>query len=244
MRRILRAALLAPILALVGCGLFGKRPQAPATAEPPAPVEEPAVREEVGQAKTPAKSETAPAQPPPAIATLTPDSYEKAKALHLRALAGTAGGGLGAGDVGYYLDVLYARLRQALGGVAIEIERTGRGDIVLRMAGNAVFESNRSQFNAGALELLAAIAKVVDEYRLTLVTVHGHTDDVGEAAFNLRLSEQRALSVARYLADAGVARARLLVVGHGESEPVADNATQAGRDRNRRVELQLEPIMP
>lgn len=241
MRRIPPAALLAAlIVALTGCSPIGRRPQAPAEAEPAARAEVPATAE----AQAPAQPATPPASAPAAIAILTPGSYEKAKALHLRELTETAGGGLGAGDVGYYLDVLEARLRQRLGGMAIGIQRTGRGDIVLRMAGNSVFESKRSRLNAGALELLAAIAQVLDEYRLTLVTVHGHTDDVGEAEFNRHLSELRALSVARYLTEAGVAGARLVVVGHGESQPIAGNATQDDRDRNRRVELQLEPIMP
>lgn len=240
MRRSLLAALLAPVLALAGCGVFDKRPPAPEHAPPE---HAPAVADEAGREQAPAKPATAPAQQESSIAILTAGDYEKGKALRLRALTGTTGG-LDAGDVGYYLDVLYARLRQALGGRAIDIERSDSGGIVLRITGNAVFESNRSQLGTGTLELLAAIARILGEYRLTLVTVHGYTDDVGAVAFNLRLSEQRAMSVASTLADAGVARPRLLVVGHGEAEPVADNATQEGRGRNRRVEVQLEPITP
>lgn len=243
MRRMLSAVLLATvILAVAGCGRLCKRPQAP-----PAEAGS-AVRSEVpaaSEAQAPTPPTTAPEPPQPsAIAILAPESYEKAKALHMRGLTGTAGGGMGAGDVGYYLDVLEARLRQRLGGMAIGIERTDRGHIVLRLAGRTVFEPKRSRLDAGALELLAAIARILDEFRLTLVTIHGHTDDVGEEAFNRHLSELRALSVARYLADAGVAVPRLVIVGHGESQPVASNATPEGQDRNRRVDLQLEPITP
>src|SRR3546814_17140979 len=95
-----------------------------------------------------------------------------------------------------------------MAGRAITIDRGHRGDIVLRLSGNALFESNGAQLNTDVLELLTAIAQVLDEYRLTLITIHGHTDDIGEAAFNLRLSQQRALSVAQALADAGVAPTR------------------------------------
>src|SRR3546814_19540570 len=97
-------------------------------------------------------------------------------------------------------------------------------------------ESTRTATLVPYTTLFQAIAQVLDEYRLTLITIHGQTDDIGEAAFNLHLSQQRALSVAQALADAGVAPTRLLVIGHGESEPVADNATPEGRERNRRVD--------
>lgn len=245
MRRLLPAALLALALALAGCGVFNKRPPAPVVAEPPIPEQAPAEVQAPVPAKTPAKPAPAPVpvQRQPAIAMLTPDTYDTARALRLRALT-EATGGLGVGDVGYYRDVLDARLRQRLGGRAIAIDRGHRGDIVLRIPGNSLFESNQPQLNPDALELLTVIAQVLDEYRLTLITVHGHTDDDSEATLNLRNSEQRAMAVARALVNAGVAPTRLLVVGHGESEPVADNATPEGRERNRRVELQVEPIMP
>lgn len=243
MRRLLPAALLALALALAGCGVFNKRPLAPVVAEPPIPEQAPVVVQKPRRATTPAMPATAPVQRQPAIAMLTPDSYDTARALRLRALT-EATGGLGVGDVGYYRDVLDARLRQRLGGRAIAIDRGHRGDIVLRIPGNSLFESNQPQLNPDALGLLTVIAQVLDEYRLTLITVHGHTDDDGEATLNLRNSEQRAMAVAHALVNAGVAPTRLLVVGHGESEPVADNATPEGRERNRRVELQVEPIMP
>jgi OOP family OmpA-OmpF porin len=69
------------------------------------------------------------------------------------------------------------------------------------------------------------------------VEVAGHTDSVGTDAYNMGLSLRRAESVRNYLVDKGIAADRLTVRGYGESQPVADNATDAGRFQNRRVEL-------
>jgi outer membrane protein OmpA-like peptidoglycan-associated protein len=69
------------------------------------------------------------------------------------------------------------------------------------------------------------------------VEVAGHTDSRGSDAYNMNLSQQRADAVRRYLIDKGVAADRLTAKGYGESKPIADNATDEGRFKNRRVEL-------
>jgi outer membrane protein OmpA-like peptidoglycan-associated protein len=71
------------------------------------------------------------------------------------------------------------------------------------------------------------------------VVVEGHTDNVGKAAVNQKLSQGRADSVMKYLVGKGVAPSRLEAKGYGESKPVADNATAKGREANRRVELRI-----
>jgi len=73
------------------------------------------------------------------------------------------------------------------------------------------------------------------------VTVIGHTDSVGSDAYNQALSERRAQSVVNYLGDHGVARVRLEAVGRGETQPRTTNATEAGRQLNRRVEILIRP---
>ena len=75
-----------------------------------------------------------------------------------------------------------------------------------------------------------------------LAVRHGHTDDVGSDAVNQRISEQRANAVASYLMAQGVQRERLETVGMGKRFPIADNATEQGRARNRRVEIRLLPL--
>lgn len=67
----------------------------------------------------------------------------------------------------------------------------------------------------------------------------GHTDNIGDEKINLELSEQRAVVIKNYLIEKGVNPAKIMVSAEGEGSPIADNATQAGRDRNRRVELQI-----
>ena len=69
------------------------------------------------------------------------------------------------------------------------------------------------------------------------VEVAGHTDSVGNDGYNLKLSSQRADSVRAYLEGKGVAASRMTAKGYGEKNPIADNATEGGRDKNRRVEL-------
>jgi OOP family OmpA-OmpF porin len=69
--------------------------------------------------------------------------------------------------------------------------------------------------------------------------IAGHTDSSGDDAYNLRLSQQRAESVLQFLASQGIERSRLVARGYGETEPVADNGSPSGRDRNRRVEFNV-----
>jgi outer membrane protein OmpA-like peptidoglycan-associated protein len=99
-------------------------------------------------------------------------------------------------------------------------------------------------FNSAALkheslpELDRAVGLMKSEPTMR-VTIAGFTDSVGSAAFNQRLSEERAQSVVGYLTSHGIAANRLLAVGFGETNPVADNGTEEGRARNRHVEFQV-----
>ena len=102
-------------------------------------------------------------------------------------------------------------------------------------------------FDNGASELTAESQTILDRIvaglrgqpRLQLLIV-GHTDSTGAAAYNLRLSRARAAAVLDYLVTQGIAAERLASEGAGETEPVADNATEDGRALNRRVEFRVE----
>lgn len=83
---------------------------------------------------------------------------------------------------------------------------------------------------------------VLKEFDKTLIDVYGHTDSVGADAYNQTLSERRAASVGQYLIGQGVDGRRVYTQGFGETSPVASNDTDAGRQQNRRVELQLAPL--
>ncbi|HEX9248795.1 MAG TPA: OmpA family protein, partial [Gemmatimonadaceae bacterium] len=77
------------------------------------------------------------------------------------------------------------------------------------------------------------------KYPESQLLIVGHTDNVGDASYNQRLSERRSNSAAAYLAAQSVARTRIAATGKGESEPIATNETDAGRQQNRRVEVAI-----
>jgi outer membrane protein OmpA-like peptidoglycan-associated protein len=172
------------------------------------------------------------------IGLLTASSKDRQK----NALIGAGLGALAGGGIGYYMDVQEAKLRQRLQGTGVSVTRSGN-QIMLNMPGNVTFNTGASDINAGFYEVLNAVAIVLKEYGKTTVDVIGHTDNVGGAAYNQKLSENRARSVAEYLSSQGILPARLLVAGRGETQPVASNATPEGRARNRRVTLQIAPIV-
>ncbi|MFZ1634112.1 MAG: OmpA family protein, partial [Chitinophagales bacterium] len=70
-------------------------------------------------------------------------------------------------------------------------------------------------------------------------SIEGHTDDQGEDKMNQELSDKRAAAVRKYFVSKGIAESRLTSIGYGESKPIADNKTSAGRAQNRRVEIKL-----
>ncbi|MFG1393136.1 OmpA family protein [Xanthobacter agilis] len=101
--------------------------------------------------------------------------------------------------------------------------------------GTILFDTGSARIDRHSLGLLDRLAFVLQRCPSAVVDVAGHTDAVGEAAANQRLSEARAVAVAGFLADAGIARERLTTSGHGASQPVALNDTEAGRAQNRRI---------
>lgn len=171
------------------------------------------------------------------IGLLTADSKDRQK----NALIGAGLGALAGGSVGYYMDVQEAKLRQRLRGSGVSVTRAGN-QILLNMPGNITFASGSANINAGFYDALNSVAIVLKEYAKTTVDVIGHTDNVGADAYNQRLSENRARSVAEYLSGQGILPARLLVAGMGESQPIASNATPGGRAQNRRVNIQISPL--
>lgn len=158
-----------------------------------------------------------------------------------RALIGAGVGALAGGSVGYYMDVQEAKLRQQLEGTGVKVVRNGN-NITLVMPSNITFDSGRAEVKADFYEVLDSVALVLKEYPKTMVEVVGHTDSTGSDAYNQRLSELRAASVARYLKSQGINPQRIATFGMGERQPIASNATAAGRAANRRVELTLIPI--
>jgi outer membrane protein OmpA-like peptidoglycan-associated protein len=110
------------------------------------------------------------------------------------------------------------------------------------MTNQTAFEVDSAAVKPGFNSTMDKVADVVIRYGKTTLTVVGHTDNTGSADYNQRLSQERALSVARYLESKNVNPLRLATSGKGESEPVASNSSEVGRQANRRVEIYVEPV--
>lgn len=148
---------------------------------------------------------------------------------------------LGAG-VGYYMQKQEEELRRKMQGSGVGVERDPQtGGIDLIMPGNITFAFNSSNISNRFTPTLNNVANSLNQYHKTNIVVKGYTDNVGSASYNQKLSEQRAYSVANYLANHGVSSNRILTRGYGMSNPVASNNSEAGRKLNRRVEISILP---
>lgn len=99
------------------------------------------------------------------------------------------------------------------------------------------FQPGSNSFTPGSDTALNQIAELLRDNPGKRLRIEGHTDDTGPAAVNLRLSQERAEAVARYLEARNVSANQLIAKGYGSSQPIADNATETGRARNRRIEI-------
>jgi len=154
------------------------------------------------------------------------------------ALIGALVGGAVGGGVGAYMDKQEMELRQQLDGTGVGVERVG-DDIRLIMPGNITFQTGSAQLDTGFYPVLDDVALVLNKFKDSAVGVNGYTDSTGSFEFNQSLSEQRAASVASYLASRGVSQLRLTTQGYGPRYPIADNGSAAGRAQNRRVEVYI-----
>lgn len=157
------------------------------------------------------------------------------------ALIGAGIGALAGGSVGYYMDKQEAQLRAELEGSGVSVTRMG-DNITLNMPGNVTFATNSSDLSPAFFNVLSSVGKVLEEFDQTVVEVAGHTDSTGSESYNQSLSERRANSVSTYLTSQGVIQQRVITVGIGEARPVADNASDSGRQANRRVEITMVPL--
>jgi outer membrane protein OmpA-like peptidoglycan-associated protein len=153
------------------------------------------------------------------------------------ALIGAAiGGGTGA-LIGKNMDKQAREIETALPGA--QVERVGEG-IRLVLGENAVrFDTSKSTLTAAAKANLDKLVPVFNQYPDTNIQIFGYTDSTGSEEFNLRLSEQRAISVEKYLESKGLNMSRFKMVGMGIADPIATNETPEGRSQNRRVEFAI-----
>lgn len=157
-----------------------------------------------------------------------------------KAATGAIVGGLIGGAIGSSLDQQAQELRRDLDTNGVSVVNTG-DRLVVTMPQDVLFATDSSAVRPDLQRDLYTLAGSLNRYPDTTVDVVGHTDSNGEAAYNQRLSQSRANSVADILVGAGVPRGRVVAYGRGEDQPVATNLTPEGRAQNRRVEFIIRP---
>jgi outer membrane protein OmpA-like peptidoglycan-associated protein len=160
----------------------------------------------------------------------------------LGAGAGALVGGLAGGMIGNYMDKQEQELRQAFYNVESASIQREQDVLAVSFRSDMMFDVNSAVLNPGAYSEIDRVANVLIRYPQTRVRVEGHTDSTGDEMYNMRLSENRAQSVAGALVSRGIDPARVQPIGFGEGRPLATNATEAGRQLNRRVNVVIEPI--
>ena len=149
-------------------------------------------------------------------------------------LGGAAvGAGVGAG-IGVYMDKQQAELEQI---EEVDVERIDEETLRVNFESDILFAVDSAVLSADAKYSLDEFAAVMLDYPKTAILIQGHTDSTGSEEYNTKLSERRAQSVFNHLALRDVAPDRMAAIGYGEGYPVADNATAAGRELNRRVSI-------
>lgn len=111
---------------------------------------------------------------------------------------------------------------------------------ITQIASKIFFETNSDKLKVASLVQLDELAEILKRYEGANLIIEGHTDSQGEDAYNLTLSQKRTESVKTYLMGKGIMESRLTATGFGETKPIDDNKTSAGRAKNRRVELKTQ----
>ncbi len=119
-----------------------------------------------------------------------------------------------------------------------------KGDSI-KLPGNIVFDTGKATLKegSGSNVVLGQLKQFLDQNpQITLLRVEGHTDNVGKPPDNMELSGQRALTIKKWLVAHGIKEDRVLAVGFGQTKPIADNSTDAGRAQNRRTEFHIAKL--
>jgi outer membrane protein OmpA-like peptidoglycan-associated protein len=148
--------------------------------------------------------------------------------------------GAGAGVlIGNKMDKQKKELEQIQGA---QVESVSEGKVIkVTFDSGILFKTSSSTLNDVSKSALTQFANSLKTNPDTDVAIYGHTDSSGSDKINLPLSKERAASVEKFLAGQGIPAARLTTDGFGSSQPIADNATTAGKQQNRRVEIFIVP---
>jgi outer membrane protein OmpA-like peptidoglycan-associated protein len=152
------------------------------------------------------------------------------------AIIGAVVGGAVGAIIGAQMDKQANEMGKDIKGA--RVERVGEGILVTFESG-LLFDYDSDALRAETRNNLRELARSLNKYPNTDLLVVGHTDALGSTSYNQGLSERRARSATTYLMSQGVRDARIQSRGLGETEPVGSNETEAGRQRNRRIEVAI-----
>jgi len=152
------------------------------------------------------------------------------------AIIGAVVGGVAGAIIGSQMDKQAKELEQTVNGA--KVERVGEG-IQVTFESGLLYDFDSDVVRPEARTNLHELAASLEKYPGSDLLILGHTDQLGSVAYNQGLSERRANSAATYLMSQGVSGTRIGTRGLGETEPVASNETEAGRQANRRVEVSI-----
>jgi outer membrane protein OmpA-like peptidoglycan-associated protein len=153
-----------------------------------------------------------------------------------RAIIGAAVGGAAGAEIGHQMDGLAEELTYNIPDATVQ--RFGEG-IAVTFPEGTLFPSDSDQLMPAARKNLGRFAASLAKFPGTRAMIVGHTDSRGNAVYNADLSARRAQAAATVIAAGGIDRSRLRTAGRGEGEPIASNRTEAGQQRNRRVEVAI-----
>jgi outer membrane protein OmpA-like peptidoglycan-associated protein len=154
----------------------------------------------------------------------------------LGAIIGAGVGGVAGGLIGRYMDKQAAEIKKDVEGA--KVERVGEG-IKITFESGILFNVASWDLRPAAKDNISKLAEVLMKYPDTDVLIEGHTDNTGDSEYNQSLSEKRARSVENYVKGKGIKGSRITSVGHGEGQPVDNNNSETGRQKNRRVEIAI-----
>ena len=152
----------------------------------------------------------------------------------LGAILGATVGGAAGAVIGRRMDKQAEELKKQLPNATVE--RVGEG-IKITFNSDILFDVNKYDVKDATKRQLTDFAQTLEKYPDTDLVIEGHADAQGPDDYNLKLSKQRADAVAAYLQSLGVKGGRVSEKGYGEAQPIADNSTEAGRAKNRRVDI-------
>ncbi len=153
------------------------------------------------------------------------------------AVLGGAAGAVGGNIWSKKMQDQKAAMEQATAGTGVAVTQTQDNRLKLDIPSDVSFDTGRSAIKPNFSPILNQFATSLNQNPVTTITIIGHTDSTGSDSINNPLSVDRAEAARDYLVSRGVARNRISTDGRGAREPIADNGSQQGRDKNRRVEI-------